>query len=90
MWIGYDTVMCPEWWEGKTYGDVLMGLMSRARSGEMLQRRGYSGKQKRWVEGDEYENEDGRQAGGGPSQRRACDRVKTWVEQTGGRQGTRA
>ena len=28
---------------------------------ERLQRRGYSGKQKRWVEGDECENEDGRQ-----------------------------
>ena len=28
---------------------------------ERLQRRGHSGKQKRWVEGDECENEDGRQ-----------------------------
>ena len=38
--------------------------MDRLGSVERLQRRGYSGKQKRWVEGDECENEDGRQAKG--------------------------
>ena len=35
--------------------------MDRLASVERLQRRGYGGKQKRWVEGDECENEDGRQ-----------------------------